>query len=76
MLLGLFTFGATPVSTRQGCGIRTRSGQPIVRTLTKIDGEILNILMKRSDRFLGTSKRKEYLVYLNFYVTPFPFISF
>uniref|UniRef100_A0A0V0HCZ4 Putative ovule protein n=1 Tax=Solanum chacoense TaxID=4108 RepID=A0A0V0HCZ4_SOLCH len=43
-LLGLFTFGAAPVSTRHGCGcgIRVRFGQPILGTLTKIDGESLD----------------------------------
>lgn len=43
-LLGLFPFGAAPVSTRHRCGceICVRFGQLILGTLTKIDGESRN----------------------------------
>lgn len=43
-LVELFTFGSSPVLTHHGCGcgICVRFGQPILDTLTKIDGERLD----------------------------------
>lgn len=41
-LLGLYTFSVAPVLTRHGCGIRTRYGQPVLDTLNKFEGEILD----------------------------------
>ena len=44
-MLGLFTFGATPVSTRHGCGICVQYGQPIWGAFNKIDGVMWIVLM-------------------------------
>ncbi|XP_047249852.1 uncharacterized protein LOC107878299 isoform X1 [Capsicum annuum] len=75
-LLGLFTFGATPVSTRHGCGIHTRSGQPILGTLTKTDwespGRFKNFVIKIKAKTVPDSRRQKFIDELQKLVEEWP----
>lgn len=66
-MLGLFAFDVAPVSTRCGSKIRTPSGQLILVTSIKIDGEIPD----KFNDFCNQNKSR-CLVDRNFYATPFP----
>ena len=74
-LLKLFTFGASPLSTRHGCGIRVRFGQPILGTLTKIDEETVLMVSLTNTKTKVKFKKWNTFLYRNFYVTHFPLIS-
>lgn len=76
-LLGLFTLVAALVSTRHGFDIRTRLRQPTLDTLTKINSEIQDIYNDHYNQNKVELKfKKSGTLYKNFYVTPFPYITF